>query len=122
MGIRRSRDWQRSIGTIAVLLALSGQVARANEGGVSFWIPGFFGSLAAVPQQAPGWSFASIYYHTSVSAGSNVALAREIEIGRIPANLAATANANIKANVDLGIVGATYAFATPSSGHRPLPA
>ncbi len=40
-------------------------VAVADEGGVSFWIPGFFGSLAATPQQ-PGFSFATIYYHTSV--------------------------------------------------------
>jgi len=53
-------------------------------GGVSFWLPGFFGSLAAAPQQ-PGWSLTSIYYHTSVSAGADVARAREITIGRIPA-------------------------------------
>jgi hypothetical protein len=26
-------------------------VAKADEGGVSFWIPGFFGSLAAAPLQ-----------------------------------------------------------------------
>ena len=26
-------------------------VATADEGGVSFWLPGFFGSLAAAPQQ-----------------------------------------------------------------------
>jgi hypothetical protein len=25
--------------------------ARADEGGISFWVPGFFGSLAAAPQQ-----------------------------------------------------------------------
>src|SRR5215472_11031995 len=29
--------------------------AMADEGGVSFWLPGFFGSLAAAPMQ-PGWS------------------------------------------------------------------
>jgi hypothetical protein len=29
-------------------------IAAADEGGVSFWLPGLFGSLAAVPQQA-GW-------------------------------------------------------------------
>jgi hypothetical protein len=29
-------------------------VATADEGGVSFWVPGFFGSLlAAAPQQPP---------------------------------------------------------------------
>jgi hypothetical protein len=65
--------------------------ALADEGGVSFWLPGTFGSLAATPQQ-PGWAVASIYYHTSVSAGGDVARAREIEIGRIPANLTATLN------------------------------
>jgi hypothetical protein len=48
----------------------------ADEGGVSFWVPGFFGSLAATPQQ-PGWSLATVYYHTSVSAGADVARARE---------------------------------------------
>ena len=52
--------------------------ARADEGGVSLWLPGFFGSLAAAPQQ-PGWSLTSIYYHTSVSAGADVARAREFE-------------------------------------------
>jgi len=108
----------RAIITTIVLafLTLLPGIALADEGGVSFWIPGFFGSLAAVPQQAPGWSMASIYYHTSVSAGSNVALAREVEIGRIPANLTATVNANINANVDLGLVAGTYVFATPVLG------
>ena len=53
--------------------------AMADEGGVSFWLPGLFGSLAAAPQQ-PGWSLTSVYYHTSVSAGAEVARAREFEI------------------------------------------
>src|SRR5580692_7086748 len=72
--------------------ALMPDISMADEGGVSFWLPGMFGSLAAVPQQ-PGWSAASIYYHTTVSAGGDVALAREFEIGRIPANLRANLNA-----------------------------
>ena len=57
----------------------------ADEGGVSFWVPGFFGSLAASPQQ-PGWSLANIYYNTNVSAGAGVALAREFQIRNLPAN------------------------------------
>jgi len=57
--------------------------ALADEGGVSFWIPGLFGSLAATPQQ-PGWSWANIYYHTSVSAGADVARAREFTLNRVP--------------------------------------
>jgi hypothetical protein len=101
---------------VAALLVLPPQFARADEGGVSFWIPGFFGSLAAVPAQAPGWSMTSIYYHTSVSAGGDVARAREITIGGIPANLTATVNANVKANVDLGLLAGTYTFETPVLG------
>ena len=58
---------------IAVLTAASllvSQAALADEGGVSFWLPGFFGSLAAAPQQ-PGWALTSVNYHTSVSAGAD---------------------------------------------------
>jgi hypothetical protein len=102
-------------GILFAIAALTPRLAAADEGGVSFWIPGFFGSLAAVPGQ-PGWSVTEIYYHDSVSAGGNVALAREIEIGRIPANLTANFNANINANVNLGFVAATYVFATPVLG------
>jgi hypothetical protein len=91
-------------------------MARADEGGVSFWIPGFFGSLAAVPAQAPGWSMTSIYYHDSVSAAGDVARAREFEIGRVPATLNASFSGNINANVDLGLVAGTYTFATPVLG------
>src|SRR5690349_17008869 len=82
-----------SAAAIVASLMLPGRAA-ADEGGVSFWVPGFFGSLAAVPQQAPGWSFTSIYYHTSVSAGANVARAREISIGNLPANVNVNVNAN----------------------------
>ena len=46
--------------------------AYADEDGVSFWIPGFFGSLAATPQQ-PGWSLAAINYYTDVSASGDAA-------------------------------------------------
>ena len=70
----------------AVALACLAGAARADEDGVSFWIPGFFGSLAAAPQQ-PGWSLTNIYYHTSVSAGADVAIARERTLGNLPANL-----------------------------------
>jgi hypothetical protein len=90
-------------------------VAIADEGGVSFWLPGFFGSLAAAPQQ-PGWSLTSIYYHTSVSAGADVARAREFQIGRIPANLTANVSANLDARADLGLVLPSYTFVTPVFG------
>jgi hypothetical protein len=93
------------------------QRALADESGISFWVPGFFGSLAATPQQ-PGWSLATVDYHTSVSAGGNVALAREFQIGQVPANLTATArlNASVNATGDLGFVIPSYVFATPVLG------
>lgn len=96
-------------------VAAAPTIVAADESGISFWIPGTFGSLAATPQQ-PGWTAAAIYYHTSVSAGGEVSRAREIQIGRIPANLTATLNANVNANVDLGLLNATYVFATPVLG------
>src|SRR5262249_8879122 len=105
IGFGRARSI-RPIAAIAVL-ALATIVsapgsALADEGGVSFWIPGFFGSLAAAVQQ-PGWSLTSIYYHTSVSAGAEVARAREFETGRIPLNLTANVSASLDARADLVI-------------------
>ena len=80
------------VGAVATLLALPAQIARADEGGVSFWIPGFFGSLAATPT-TPGWSGTTIYYHGSVSAGGDVARAREFEIRNIPVNFTGNVSA-----------------------------
>jgi hypothetical protein len=104
-------------GVLAPTIMLFSPCALADEGGVSFWVPGFFGTLAAAPQQ-PGWSVANIYYHTSVSAGGNVALAREFQVGQVPTNITATArlNANLNATGDLGIVIPSYVFATPVLG------
>ena len=75
-------------------------IAAADEGGVSFWLPGLFGSLAAVPQQ-PGWSLATIYYHDSVTAGADVGRAREFTIGNIPINASANLSARLNSNIDL---------------------
>jgi hypothetical protein len=101
----------------AAALLLYPEISRADESGVSFWIPGLFGSLAATPQQ-PGWSLATIYYHTSVSAGADVARAREFTLGRVPANLTVNANLNLSVNAtgNLGFVLPSYVFATPVLG------
>src|SRR5712672_3303651 len=74
-------------GTLVVTsLASTPRISLADEGGVSFWIPGLFGSLAATPQQ-PGFSFTAINYYTNVSAGADVAAARQVSRGNITANL-----------------------------------
>ena len=101
---------------LAVVALISAPtVAAADEGGVSFWVPGFFGSLAAAPQQ-PGWSLTSIYYHTTVSAGGDVGLAREFQIGKVPVGLSANLSANLNGTGDLGLLIPTYVFATPFLG------
>jgi hypothetical protein len=99
----------------AGLLSTSASVALADESGTSFWLPGTYGSLAAVPG-TPGWAVASVYYHTSVSAGADVAAAREIQIGRFSPSATVNLNANLHASADLAIVVPSYTFATPVLG------
>ena len=117
---RRSSRCRALLHSAAALIALaavvcSSDIAAADEGGVSFWLPGLFGSLAATPQQ-PGWAAASIYYHTAVSASGDVSRSREFEIRNIPVNLTARVNANLNATGDLGIFAPSYVFATPVFG------
>jgi hypothetical protein len=103
-------------GTITLAAVVSApKSSLADEGGVSFWVPGFFGSLAATPQQ-PGWSLANIYYNTNVSAGAGVALAREFQIRNLPVNIQAQINASLHATGALDIAIPTYVFATPVLG------
>ena len=55
----------RIIGYAASALQLSlpcPGVSRADEAGASFWLPGQYASLAAVPQ-TPGWALTASYYH-----------------------------------------------------------
>jgi hypothetical protein len=97
------------------LLSATSSASLADESGTSFWLPGQFGSLAALPE-TPGWAIASVYYHTSVSAGADVAAAREIQIGRFNPALNVNLNANLNANADLGLFIPSYVFATPVLG------
>src|SRR5271166_2958255 len=99
----------------AVLVAAVASVPKASladEGGVSFWLTGQFGSLAAVPQQ-PGWSIASTFYYTSLSGGGEVAAAREVEIDKFKRTLNVNLNLNLKARADLVFLSPTYVFASP---------
>src|SRR6195256_4024493 len=99
----------------AVALLLCPQISRADESGISFWVPGLFGSLAAVPQ-TPGWSLGTVYYHTSVAASGAAAAAREIQIGRFSPTVNVNLNVNLHAPPDLLFLAPTYTFATPVLG------
>jgi hypothetical protein len=100
---------------IAAVIATT-TMSLADEDGISFWIPGLFGSLAAAPLQ-PGWQLTSILYNTNVSASGNAAIAREIRIGQLPKfTVSVTGNANVHSDFTLGLVAPTYVFATPFLG------
>jgi hypothetical protein len=120
-GRTRSAQILRALGVVAtlVVIAVAGMpsLALADEGGGSFWQPGSYDSLSAVPN-APGWSFEATYNHVPTTSGGAVAAAREISIGRLDPNLKASLNATVNAVSDTITVSPSYAFATPILGAR----
>jgi hypothetical protein len=91
------------------------QISRADEGGVSFWLPGQYASLAATPQ-VPGWALGVVYYHSSIGASGSVAASKEITTGRIPPTVNVDLNLNLSGRADLVVLSPTYTFATPVLG------
>jgi hypothetical protein len=80
------------------------QSAFADEGGVSFWLPGNYGSLAAAPTD-PGWSLPLIYYHSTGDESASKSFTRG---GRI--------TAGVDARADLLFVIPTYTFGPKVAG------
>src|SRR5258705_2992031 len=99
----------------AAAVLLCTEISRADEGGVSFWLPGQYASLAATPQ-VPGWAMGAVYYHSNVAASGNVAAARQITVGKIPANVNVNLNLSLSGQGDLVVLSPTYTFATPVLG------
>ena len=101
---------------VAISSTIIPRTSQADQGGVGFWLPGTFGSLAATPLQ-PGLSMSAIYLHSSVSAGGNVAASRTIRIPpNRPVNLSINLDAQIKGTADVVAFGPTYVFPTPVFG------
>ncbi len=113
-GLRKrfTRLWARrrshALSSVAALALLAASVtpdsARADQGGISFWLPGLFGSLAAAPAQ-PGWAFTNIFYHSSVAGGGSTNFV-------IGGNVVA----GLKGRADINVSGVTYTFASPVLG------
>jgi hypothetical protein len=93
---------------IAIAAAIIPQRAAADEFGVSYWLPGTYGSLSAVPA-VPGVQFATFNWYNSVSAGKNA----EFQLGG--GNSAAIV-AGVGARIDLQAVNIGYVFANPVLG------
>jgi hypothetical protein len=71
---RRSRSLLATISLVAFAFVLGQGTSSADESGASFWSPGTFANLAAVPGE-PGWSLSATYFHATLMGGSNVATA-----------------------------------------------
>ncbi len=100
---------------ITAALLLCPEISRADESGISFWLPGLEGSLAAAPT-TPGWSIGAIYYHTTVNATGAAAAAREFQVGRFSPSVNLNLNVNLSGQGDLAFIAPTYTFATPVLG------
>jgi hypothetical protein len=108
--------WQLIGAAFFVALALSlPSAARADENGLSFWLPGIFGSMAAAPQQ-PGFTFTAINYFDSVRGGGAIAASREITIGRLSATVNVNLNVAVNAKVDVVVPYLNYVFASKVFG------
>lgn len=107
----------RWIALVAATAALGcwSEISRADESGISFWLPGLYGSLAATPS-TPGWSAAAIYYHTSANASGAAAAAREFQVGRFSPTININLNLALSGQADLTLLAPTYTFATPVLG------
>jgi hypothetical protein len=92
-----------------VAASLPPDVAFADEAGISFWLPGAFGSLAAAPL-TPGWSYADLYYHSTVSGGGNVVASRALNLGTATPTLTINLNAQIHGNADINAFIPQYVF------------
>lgn len=89
---------------IAMFCGTAAQKALADEGGISFWLPGQYGSLAALPNN-PGWTLTALYYHTDVDAGGGTEFPSGGEI-----------RAGLDARGDLFAFGPGYIFEDPVLG------
>jgi hypothetical protein len=89
---------------VALHIVLAAAPAVADEGGVSFWLPGQYGSFAATPS-VPGWSFESTFYHAYAAASTSVGFPRG---GGLEAGL--------KSPIDNLMFTPTYTFAQPVLG------
>ena len=100
---------RRVAGTLASTAVLAGAApfvspAAADEGGVSFWLPGQMGSFSAVPSD-PGFSLPLVYYHTTADAAADKPFPRG---GRTTLGVDATG--------DLVFAFPTYVFKQPLLG------
>lgn len=102
----RRRRSKQELATAVMLaaIAMAPAAARADNGGVGFWLPGTMGSLSAVPGE-PGMSYTFQYIYLDSTAGGSKALQHNANIV-----------AGLHAKAHAGVFLPTYTFATPVLG------
>ena len=111
---RRSRPLIAAAALTAAIISLPAR-SFADENGASFWTPGIYGSLAAVPSN-PGFSLTTVNYPLFVTASGGIAAQREFEIGRFSPTVNVNLNVKVKANADVFFIDPAYTFETPVFG------
>ena len=97
------------MGSLCALASMAQpQRAEADAGGLSFWLPGTFGSLAATPTM-PGWAYETIYIHLDQSAGAGKNF---VTSGGVRGSVVA----GLDARADVLVEGVTYTSAMPVLG------
>ncbi|NEW97141.1 phenol degradation protein meta [Rhodopseudomonas sp. BR0G17] len=82
--------------------------AMADAGGLSFWLPGSFGSLAATPT-VPGWASTTVYLHLQSSAGGGANFV-------LPGGGRGAVSVGLTDHADALIQGVAYTSALPILG------
>lgn len=100
--------WKAGAVGLCAAILLTPVAAKADNGGLSFWLPGTFGSLAAAPT-VPGWAYSTIYLHLDQSTGG---AKNFIKGGSVVVGLNAKADALVQ--------GISYTFATPVLGAQAM--
>lgn len=100
--------WKAGAAGLCAAILLTPVAAKADNGGLSFWLPGTFGSLAAAPT-VPGWAYSTIYLHLDQSTGG---AKNFIKGGSVVVGLNAKADALVQ--------GISYTFATPVLGAQAM--
>src|SRR5579872_926471 len=101
--------WPRSPALLSIIAAcaLAAPDARADENGISFWVPGLFSSLAAAPV-SPGWTLGTTFYHTSVTDGGQVSRSFDQRVRHIPVSTTINASGSLSADANMFLISPTY--------------
>lgn len=89
--------------------------AYAGEGGASYWTPGSFGSMAAVPS-TPGWSVTAFHIYSNTQQAGSGTFAQDPIFGILPPNVTATSFAKQFNRSNQDYITPTYTFRDPVLG------